>query len=165
MSGGTTAGRAPHGLQRLLLRAPVVLYRIGLGWLLGERFLLLSHIGRKSGRPYQTVLEVVAHERDVGAYVVASGWGERSDWFQNILQHPSVKIAVGGRRLAAEARRMPEGEAAAALADYARRHPVAFRGLARMMLGEELALDAEGIARLAARVPLVSLHYRAAEEA
>lgn len=36
----------PRGLLRLLLRAPVALYRLRLGWLLGGRVLLLSHTGR-----------------------------------------------------------------------------------------------------------------------
>lgn len=31
--------RPPRGFQRLLWRAPIWLYRLGLGWLLGHRFL------------------------------------------------------------------------------------------------------------------------------
>ena len=44
------------GLKRIMFRAPIFLYRIGLGGLLGKRFLLLNHIGRK------TVMEVVNHD-------------------------------------------------------------------------------------------------------
>ncbi|MEK7873261.1 MAG: hypothetical protein AAB502_05315, partial [Chloroflexota bacterium] len=39
----------PRGLLRPLLRAPVPLYRCGLGWLLGGRVLLLSHTERARG--------------------------------------------------------------------------------------------------------------------
>ena len=42
-------------LRRALFRAPIWLYRLGLGGLLGGRFLLLTHTGRTSGRPRQVV--------------------------------------------------------------------------------------------------------------
>ena len=42
-----------------LFRAPVYLYRWHLGWMLGHRLLLLTHIGRRTGLRRQTVLEVV----------------------------------------------------------------------------------------------------------
>ncbi len=51
----------PRGLARLGWRAPIWFYRLGLGGLLGRRFVLLNHIGRKSGQPRQAVLEVVHH--------------------------------------------------------------------------------------------------------
>src|SRR5579884_3012404 len=71
---------APSRLLRSALRVPVFLYRAGLGGLFGHHFLLLTHRGRKSGRVYQTVLEVVRYEPESGESVVVSGWGERSDW-------------------------------------------------------------------------------------
>ncbi len=61
--------RPPHGLMRWLLRAPVWLYRLRLGGLLGDRFLMLTHIGRNSGQPHQSVLEVVGHDEATDAYV------------------------------------------------------------------------------------------------
>ena len=43
---------APPGKAlRLGLRLPIWLYRLHLSWLLGERFLLLTHTGRNSGLP------------------------------------------------------------------------------------------------------------------
>jgi len=53
------AERLPvRGPLRMLLRLPIWLYRLQLGWLQGERGLMLTHIGRSSGRVRQTVLEV-----------------------------------------------------------------------------------------------------------
>jgi hypothetical protein len=52
-------GTGPTGWVRALLRLPILLYRLHLGWLLGHRFLLLTHVGRKSGLQRRTVLEVV----------------------------------------------------------------------------------------------------------
>ena len=61
----------PAGLTRFLFRIPIHLYRLRLGWLFGSRLLLLNHIGRVSGKPRQTILEVAEHDGD--SYVVASG--------------------------------------------------------------------------------------------
>jgi hypothetical protein len=59
---------------RWLVRAPVWLYRARLGILLGPRFVMLEHTGRKSGARRYVVLEVVQH-RAAGSYVVVSGFG------------------------------------------------------------------------------------------
>lgn len=159
MAGGTTRGPRLSGWRRLALRLPIWLYRARLGWLLGERFLLLVHTGRATGRVRRTVLEVVAHDREARVYLVASGWGERADWLRNVMQHPAVQIVAGRRRLTARARRLAPPEAARALATYAAAHPAAFRALVRVMLGEQLRPGEAGYAQVAARVPLVALEY------
>src|ERR1051325_9087278 len=52
-------GLAARALQtRALVRAPVTLYRHGLGWVLGGRVLMLEHTGRRSGRARFACLEV-----------------------------------------------------------------------------------------------------------
>ena len=48
-------------VARRMARLPSRLYDWRLGWLLGHRFLRLTHVGRRSGRRYRTVLEVVGH--------------------------------------------------------------------------------------------------------
>src|SRR5215475_1895244 len=37
------------------------------------------------------------------SYIVSSGWGENSQWFNNIRLRPEVEIGVGGRRMRATA--------------------------------------------------------------
>lgn len=130
-----TTGRPqpPTGLARLLFRLPVHLYRMRLGWLLGGRFLLINHVGRVSGRARQAVIEVVEHDRDSDSYLVASGFGERADWYRNVLAAPDVTIQVGARRLAARAVPLSKEDSAEVMARYASRHPVAARKLCRFM--------------------------------
>jgi deazaflavin-dependent oxidoreductase (nitroreductase family) len=123
----------PRGLARLGWRAPIWLYRLGLGSLLGKRFLLLTHTGRKSGQPRQAVLEVVYHDKKTGEYVVASGFGEKSDWYQNVLTQPQVVIQVGQRCIVALAERLPLPRAAEIMLDYNRRHSTALRTLAGIL--------------------------------
>ncbi len=123
----------PSGVLRLLLRAPVLLYRVGLGRLLGRRFLLLEHVGRKTGRLRRTVLEVVCHDAVPDVYYVAAGFGTGSDWYRNLHATPECCIEVGGRRSQRRARPLPPEEGAELMAGYARRHPRAARSLARFM--------------------------------
>jgi deazaflavin-dependent oxidoreductase (nitroreductase family) len=125
--------RPPSPLLRRLLRAPIALYRLGLGGLLGRRFLLLEHVGRRTGRLRHTVLEVVRHDAVTDAYFVAVGFGPRSDWYRNLEQTPECVIQTGRRHSRRRASTLAPAEGADLLADYAARHPVAARGLVRFM--------------------------------
>ena len=79
---------------------PRYVYLWHLGWLLGHRFLLLTHTGRNSGVPRQTILEVLQHETASDAYYVLSGWGGKADWLRNVEKTPEVIITVGRRHSA-----------------------------------------------------------------
>ena len=149
--------RRPTGLLRWFLRAPIWLYRYRLGWLLGQRFLMLTHLGRKSGQPHNTVIEVVSHDEQSGAYFVAAAWGEHSDWYCNLRKNPAVKVQVGNRSFEARADQLPVSEAEGRLWDYAQRHPAALRELTTVMLGERLPPTRETCQRLAESVPLIAL--------
>jgi deazaflavin-dependent oxidoreductase (nitroreductase family) len=146
----------PRGLSRFLFRLPIWLYRFRLGWLMGGRFLLLNHIGRKSGQPHQTVLEVVRHDKQTDTYIIASGFGEGSDWYRNLLKRPQVTIQVGSRKLAVVAERLSPPEGAAEMTDYAHRHPTAARNLARFM-GYGVNGSEEDYAEVGKLVPFVAL--------
>ena len=123
----------PTGLARLGWRAPIWIYRLGLGGLLDGRFVLLNHTGRKSGKPRQAMLEVVFHDKESGAYVVASGFGEKSDWYQNVLAHPEVTIQVGRKHMTVRGERLPLPEATEVMLDYNRHHPSILRNLAGLL--------------------------------
>ena len=59
--------RPPHGLTRLLMRFPIWLFCMHLGWMVGERFLLLTHTGRKSGLPRMMGYRLDGSEEDFRA--------------------------------------------------------------------------------------------------
>ena len=92
-----------RGFVRWLMRFPIWLYRAHVGGLLGNRFLMLTHVGRKSGLLRQVVIEVVSHDARADTYVVASAWGEKSDWFLNIQKTPEVNVHVQIRQFEARA--------------------------------------------------------------
>jgi deazaflavin-dependent oxidoreductase (nitroreductase family) len=150
----------PRGWTRLAFRLPIWLYRLRLGWLLGDRFLLLTHIGRSSGQLRQTVLEVLRHDHASGTYIIASGFGPQADWFRNIQKTPRVLVASGGRRWEATAELLSVLTAGAELRDYARHHPRALRALSQLMIGERVTGTPESCQRLAERIPLVALRPR-----
>jgi len=151
---------SPRGLLRFFLRLPIWLYRAHLGWLLGQRFLLLRHVGRKTGLLRQTVIEVVDYDQAADTHIIASGWGEKSDWLRNIEKTPTVFVNVGSRHFEATARRLTLDEAQQTLLDYAQHHPATFRALARLMVGQHLSGTAEDCRLLAQSVPLVALQRR-----
>ena len=78
--------------MRLFFRAPIYLYRFGLGWLMSGRLLMLTHIGRKSGQPRYAVLEVARHDEPSGVFLVPAAFGRKSDWYRNILKTPEVVV-------------------------------------------------------------------------
>ena len=121
----------PRGLRRRLWRLPIGLYRVGLGPLLGRKFILLTHTGRVSGLPRQAVVEVV--HRDARGLVAAAGFGRRSDWYRNVVANPRVTVGNGRLRAPAVAHPIDADEGAALMARYGMRHPRAARGLCRIM--------------------------------
>ncbi|MFN3308074.1 MAG: hypothetical protein ACK44E_02605 [Anaerolineales bacterium] len=47
----------PKGLVKLLFKTPILLYRLGLGVLVGRLFMVLTTTGRKSGVARRTAIE------------------------------------------------------------------------------------------------------------
>lgn len=146
----------PRGISRAAYRFPIWLYRLGLGWIFGKRFLLLTHTGRSSGLPRQVVLEIVRYDNRDGSCIVASGWGEKSDWFQNVQKTPRVELQVGSRRIAAIAERLPAEVAEHELLAYARKHPQVLQALARFM-GYRLDGTEEDVRAFARLIPILSI--------
>jgi deazaflavin-dependent oxidoreductase (nitroreductase family) len=145
----TRTPRPPRGIGRLLYRFPILFYRLGLGNLLGKRFLLLEHIGRITGLHRYAVLEVIRHDDEESVFMVVSGFGKRSDWYQNIGKNPEVRIRVGRRWMEAVAERLAPEEAEAEILDYARRHPRVFRMLVGTFLGYRMRKNDEDLIALA----------------
>jgi deazaflavin-dependent oxidoreductase (nitroreductase family) len=151
--------KPPRGLARLAWRAPIWLYRLGLGGLLGGRFVLLNHIGRKSGQLRQAVVEVVGHDEATGAYLVASGFGEKADWYKNVMVHPDITIQVGRKQMAAHVERLPLPQATEVMLDYSRRHPATLRTLAGLLGYRSDGSEAD-VRFLAGVIPILALILR-----
>ena len=137
--------RRPGFLLRWFFRAPVMLYRMGLGRLmLGQ--VMLTTVGRKSGQPRRAVVDLLKHDAATDTYYVLSAYGGGSNWYRNLQANPAVKVQARGRRFSARATTLPPDEAEEMLLDFWRRH----RFLARMWRLIGLKADTEEEARAAA---------------
>lgn len=91
----------PSGWSRYVLRAPLLLHRLGLSGLLNRfHLIVLTTRGRKSGLPRHTIVEYRMHGTKV--YLI-SAWGQRPHWVQNSLAHPAVTVQAGNRTYAGQA--------------------------------------------------------------
>ena len=134
----------------------VPLLRAGLepliGTPIGGHFVLLETIGRSSGLPRHAPLLYAIEDGDV--FVVA-GFGERTQWYRNLLADPHVRARLPGRR--------PQAFVASAVEDPARRIELLRRisqngGLSGYFTGvDPWRASDEALARSVGRVPVVRL--------
>ena len=117
---------------RWIVRAPIALYRAGLGWMLGDRLVMIEHLGRVSHDRRFVVVEVVDRDRNVVR--VASGFGTRAQWYRNLQANGVAYLSTGGaRHVRAAVRLLDRDESEASLAVYAARYPRAWRHLKAAM--------------------------------
>lgn len=155
MSGRFSFREKPSGLFKWLLKTPGLLFRVKLGFLFGERFLMITHVGRKSGQAYHTPLEVVVHDTDTAEYIVCSGTGPNADWYRNITAQPITSIQVKNRVWTPEQRFLEPSEAARRFADYEQRHPRAASKLLDSMGQSYGGTDSDRI-RMMHNIPMVA---------
>lgn len=154
------AVQPPTGLSRLLYRLPLHFYRWHLGRLFGRRIMVLHHIGRKTGKPRQVVLEVVDYNPRDGAYLVASGWGPEAAWYRNIQQTPDVTIQVGTHTIPVTAVAVPSEQGADIFARYAVEHRRAAQHLLPRLMGYSVDGSEADFRAVGERIPFVRLEPR-----
>jgi deazaflavin-dependent oxidoreductase (nitroreductase family) len=130
----------PAGAARLLARAPIWMYRLHLGRLFGHHALLLTHRGRKSGKPRQAVLEVVRYDPVTRESVVFAGWRGETDWHRNLEGHPALRVQTAGDSYVPVHRFLSPEETERVLAAYVARYP----WLARHFLARIFGLSLDG---------------------
>lgn len=75
--------------RRAVFRLPVVLWRLGLGRLVGWPVVMLTVTGRSSGLPRHT--PVIVHVVGNQTYVWCP-WGGRSQWYRSMMANPVVTV-------------------------------------------------------------------------
>jgi hypothetical protein len=104
-----TSASIPSGLLTTLSSLP---YRLGLGRLLGHRFLLLTFEDGAAAPPRRRLLEVVSWDDDRSEAVVIAPFGARSAWFQAALAGRAVECRIDAEVLRPLRARRVEGEEA-----------------------------------------------------
>jgi deazaflavin-dependent oxidoreductase (nitroreductase family) len=148
--------RRPGRVALAVFRLPLLLYRRGWGWLLGDTFLLLVHAGRKTGKRYSTVAMVLRYEPHTREAVICSAWGQDADWIRNIRAHPALQVQIGRQSFIPQQRFLTQDESLAVLAGFRRRHPHRSRLLASVLGWGDLGSDAAAREFVSTR-PFVSL--------
>jgi len=133
----------PGPILRRALRLPVHLYDLGAARLFGHRFLLLTHRGRRSGRLYRTMLEVVGWNPEKREAIVMSGFGPDANWRLNVLAGGAVEVQIAGLRFEPQVRSPGPEEAAGTLADYEQRNRLA-APIVRAVLSRLAGFDYDG---------------------
>lgn len=114
-----------------MFKIPLVLYRLRLGWVLGNRFMQITHVGRRSGRTYRTILAVLRFDRDTREIYAISAW-KGSDWYDNIQASPARLIESGRVRYVPVQRTLSAEEITEAFMEYRRQHPIFSRMVCRI---------------------------------
>ena len=156
------AMKRPGPVLRWFSRAPYLLYRTHLGWLMGRRFLMLTTVGRKTGAMRRSTLEVVARSDGADASAPPTLWvfatrGRRTDWYANAIASGEATVDWMSRRFAVRAHALEVKERSDLLAEYRRRHPRAAVLLGKGMLGTEYADDAATLRTLAGELRALRL--------
>ena len=106
-----------------IFRSPIFLYRIRLGWMLGRRFMLLTHIGRRSGKVRRTILAVLRFDPQTKEIMAISAWSS-SDWYLNIQASSALQVETGFTHYAPEQRTLSPEEIATLFEEYSHKHPI-----------------------------------------
>ena len=151
-------------LLKRALALPQAIYAAGAGRVLGHRFLLLVHRGRRSGRSHRTVLEVIEWRPAEREAIVISGFGPHAQWLRNVAAAGgAAEIEIAGSRVRACMRLLDRDEAIAVLAGYERRNRL-ITTIVRRVLSRLAGFRYDGSLAARARVvqtlPLVGFRAR-----
>ena len=112
----------PTGLLRILFRVPVHVYREGLGWIFGKRFVLINHVGRKTGKSHQVVVEVIEWEKGTGNVIVVAGYGEQTQWYKNLREQSNTTIQIGNQKCTVSIELLAPADGEDIIARYLKRY-------------------------------------------
>ncbi len=122
---------------------------------MGTVVLLLTTIGRKSGKPRVTPLQ---YEEIDGTIYLGAALGRKADWFRNIQANPRVQVRVKSRCIAATAEPITDPKSIADFLEVRlRRHP---KLIGAMLRAEGLRIPPErrDLERYAAQLTLVAIN-------
>ena len=127
----TKSKQNPPAFMIPFFKMPLILYRLGLGWMLGKRFMLLTHVGRRSGKVHRSVLAVLHFDEKTHEIMAVSPWST-SNWYRNIQVMPALEVETGTVRYAPVQRSLSPEEIAALFIEFRSQHPIFSRMVARI---------------------------------
>ena len=141
---------------RVLNKVMVAEFRLGLGPYIGNPYtgyiMVLTTTGRRSGLPRRNPVNYAMGDGEVYCLV---GFGQRSDWYRNIVADPNVRVWVGAEGWAGRAEVMTDpAEWLPIYRQILRRAGFADRAFTRVSLSE---LSDDDLLRLGTETPVVRI--------
>ncbi len=154
-----TLEKRPNALQKFLFKIPVWMYRLGFGgWerLIGAQWMLITTVGRKSGKPRDTMVDVMDYDAASDTYYIEAAYGSRADWFRNIRANPVFDARVGRRKFKARAEALSNDGAGEILVRFYRKKPAYTRSV-MAMVGMKFESE-EQLRALGSKLTLLAVH-------
>ena len=155
----TTDLKPPSGWLKFFFKVPVFVARMGFaGWerVIGVEWMLLTTVGRKSGKKRYAMVDVLLHDKETDTYFIEVGFGQRSDWYRNIQASPVFQAQVGRRKFRATAEELPREKTADVMVAFVRQRPKYARSV--MKLVDITFVDEEELRQKATRWLLLAVH-------
>ncbi|UCD97993.1 MAG: nitroreductase family deazaflavin-dependent oxidoreductase [Chloroflexota bacterium] len=122
-----------------------------------ESVLILSTIGRKSGKVHRTPLQ---YEKIDGDFYVGSARGTAADWYRNLSVNPEAHIEIGAELIPVQAELITDPQQIADFFEYRQRsHPIMIKLMVRME-GLRFQHTRQELEEFASQKAVVVLHTR-----
>ncbi len=127
--------KRPGKLLKFFFKAPLVMHKLGFGgWerLIGAQWMLITTIGRKTGKRRETMVDVMDYDKENDIYYVEAAYGARADWYKNIQSNPIFEAQVERRKFKARAGALTNEGAGELLVRFYRQKPAYTRSVMAM---------------------------------
>lgn len=127
--------KRPDRFLKFFFKVPVWFHKMGFGgWerLVGAQWMLITTIGRKTGKHRNAMVDVMDHDKATDTYYIEAAYGARADWYKNIQSNPIFEAQVGRRKFKARAGALSNEGAGEMLVQFYRNKPAYTRSVMRM---------------------------------
>ena len=127
--------KRPSALLKFFFKTPLLMHKLGFGgWerLIGAQWMLITTIGRKTGKRRETMVDVMDYNEANDTYYIEAAYGTRADWYKNIQSNPIFEAQVGRRKFKAHAGALTTEGAAELLVRFYRQKPAYTRSVMAM---------------------------------
>jgi deazaflavin-dependent oxidoreductase (nitroreductase family) len=127
--------KKPGRLLKFFFKVPVWIHKMGFGgWerLVGAQWMLITTIGRKTGKPRDVMVDVMDYDKATDTYYVEAAYGARADWYRNMQSNPVFEAKVGRRKFKARAGALTTDGAGELLVRFYRSKPAYTRSVMAM---------------------------------
>jgi len=124
--------KRPGPLLKFFFKAPLLMHKLGFGgWerLVGAQWMLITTIGRKTGKRRETMVDVMEYDKATDTYYIEAAYGARADWYRNIQSNPIFEAQVGRRKFKARAGALSTEGAGELLVRFYRQKPAYTRSV------------------------------------